>query len=81
MTSSIIAARAKSILEREGRTQTWTARRMNEIDDTLNIDRKKLSATLTGRRKMSGDELLAYCKALEISPNEFCNDVIKDEHK
>lgn len=31
----------------------------------------KLSAIVTGRRIMSGDEMLAFCRAMKTSPDVF----------
>lgn len=44
---------------------------MNSINPSLDMDRSKFSAIITGNRKMTGDELLAFCMALEISPDVF----------
>ncbi len=65
----------KRIVEEQGRTQTWVANKMNEINPELCMDSVKFSSMTTGRRKMSGDELIAFCKALEITPDEFLTDV------
>lgn len=62
---------AKRLLQKEGRTQAWVIKRMNIFCPEISMDRSKLSAILIGKRKMSGDELIAFCKALEISPDEF----------
>ena len=66
-----VAETAKNILEEQGRTQTWVVKRMNEINPELSMDSMKLSTTLLGKRKMSGDELIAFCKALEVNPDIF----------
>lgn len=66
-----ISDTAKKILKEQGRTQRWVAERMNNINPTLEMDRSKFSAIITGNRKMTGDELLAFCMALEISPDVF----------
>lgn len=66
-----ISDTAKKILKEQGRTQRWVAERMNDINPTLEMDRSKFSAIITGNRKMTGDELLAFCMALEISPDVF----------
>lgn len=64
----------KKIIDEQGRTQVWVAYKMNEADPSLDMDKNKLSAITTGRRQMSGDELLAFCKAIEISPDVFLNE-------
>lgn len=59
------------ILEKEGRTQRWVVTEMNRIDPTLKMDRVKFSAIVCDKRKMTGDELLAFCKAMQINPDIF----------
>ena len=66
-----VAEIAKRILEEQGRTQTWVVRKMNEVNPDIKMDINKLSSTLLEKRKMSGDELLAFCMALEVNPDEF----------
>ena len=66
-----VADTVKMILEEQGRTQTWVINRMNCLKPDIAMDRSKFSAIATGKRKMSGDELLIFCKALEVSPDRF----------
>lgn len=66
-----IGATARQIIRQRGVTQKWVAERMNGINPAVSMDRSKISATLAGERKMTGDELLAFCKALEINPDVF----------
>ncbi len=61
----------RRILISQGRTQTWVAERMNEVNPNIKMDLTKFNSIITGRRKMSGDELLAFCMATEITPDEF----------
>ena len=61
----------KKALAEEGRSQVWIIDRMNEIDQNLKMDRTKFSSIVTDHRKLSADEMLAFCKALEISPDIF----------
>lgn len=68
---SEINVTVRRILSEQGRTQLWVLQKMNSIDPSLNLDSSKFSALVQGNRKMTGDELLAFCKALEISPDEF----------
>ena len=35
------------------------------------MDKNKISGIVAGSRKMTGDELLAFCMALEVSPDIF----------
>lgn len=66
-----VADTVKRIICKQGRTQAWVIRKMNALDPELNMDRSKFSSITTGRRKMSGDELIAFCKAVEVSLDEF----------
>lgn len=59
------------ILTEQGRKQSWVVQKMNEANPNLNLDDTKFSGIITDRRKMSGDELIAFCIALDISPDEF----------
>lgn len=61
----------RRIISEQGRTQTWVARKMNEMNPTIGMDTSKFNAIVTGKRKMSSDELLAFCMATEITPDEF----------
>ncbi|MBR2122104.1 MAG: helix-turn-helix domain-containing protein [Lachnospiraceae bacterium] len=63
----------REILSQEGRTQIWVVDKMNEIMPELGMDRSRFSGIVTGHRNMTADELLAFCKALEISPDVFLN--------
>lgn len=66
-----ISDTTRKVLKEQGRTQKWAAERMNEINPKLDMNKTKLSAIVTGNRQMSGDELLAFCMALEINPDVF----------
>lgn len=76
-----VADTAKRVLRKEGRTQAWVIKRMNEVYPNLEMDRNKFSAIVLGKRKMSGDELIAFCKALEISPDEFTKEEVADAER
>lgn len=65
----------KSIIEETGRTQTWVAAKVNSINPEINMDVKKLNASLNGKRKISGDEFIAVCKALEVNPDSIADKV------
>lgn len=67
----------KRLLDEQGRTQAWTVEKMNLCDSDIGMDRSKLSAIVTGKRKMSGDELLVFCKALEVTFDDFLKPVKK----
>lgn len=62
---------AKRILKEQGRTQRWVVEKMNKVNPELEMDKSKFSAIIVGKRRMTGDELLAFCMALEVSPDEF----------
>ena len=70
-----ISDTARQILQDQGRTQKWVVNKMNEINPKLGMDRSKLSAIITGNRKMTGDELLVFCIALEVNPDVFTEKV------
>lgn len=59
------------IINDRGVTQTWVAQKMNEANPSLKMDSTKFSAIVNETRKMSGDELLAFCLALGINPDIF----------
>ena len=61
----------RKTIKKQGRTQKWVTEKMNSINPSLDMDRSNFSAIITGNRKMTGDELLAFCMALEISPDVF----------
>ena len=61
-------------LKENGRTQTWTINKMNEINPKLKMDRSKMSAIINDNRKMTAEELLAFSMALKISPDIFTVD-------
>ena len=61
----------RAVLDRRGCTQAWIVRKMNEISPELGMDRVKFSAIVCGNRKMTGDELLAFCKAVKMNPDEL----------
>ena len=61
----------QKLMEAEGRTQTWVAQEMNRIDPEIKMTNVKLSAIVTGKRAMSGDEMLAFCRAMKKSPDVF----------
>lgn len=60
-----------NLLKENGRTQTWTIAKMNEINPSLKMDRSKMSSIIKQNRKMTGDELLDFCLALGINPDVF----------
>lgn len=66
-----ISINMKRLIIEEGRTQKWVIEKMNAINHDLNMDKSKFSAIINGRRNVTGDELIAFCKALEVDPNEF----------
>ena len=69
-----ISDKLKETIKNKGVQQKWVINEMNNIDRSINLDRSKFSAIICGKRKMTGDELLAFCKAMEISPDIFMKD-------
>ena len=61
----------RKLIEQEGRSQSWVAREMNRVNPDINMTNVKLSAIVTGRRIMSSDEMLAFCRAMKTSPDVF----------
>ncbi len=61
----------KRLIEQEGRSQAWVAQEMNRVNPEINMTNVKLSAIVTGRRIMSSDEMLAFCRAMKTSPDVF----------
>lgn len=65
----------REILKSRGSTQSWAIKEMNRIDPDIKMNRSKLSAIICGSRKMTGDELLAFCKATRTNPDYFYCDI------
>lgn len=61
----------KSIVASKGLQQKWVVARMNSVNPSLNMSCNKFSAIVCGYRKMTGDELLAFCQAVEVNPDVF----------
>lgn len=59
----------RGAIEKRGCTQAWVVKRMNNINPALNMSATKFSAIVCGSRRMSGDELLAFFKAVEMNPD------------
>ena len=66
----------KNIIDDSGRTQVWVINKINAINPSLNMDKNKLSSSLNGKRKISGDEFIALCTALAINHDTIANIVI-----
>lgn len=69
----------RSLLKNKGLRQVWIVNQMNRIAPELNMNRAKFSAIVCGSRKMTGDELIAFCMATGTSPDYFCNAAKADE--
>lgn len=61
----------RNIVVSKGLQQKWVVERMNTVNPSLNMTRNKLSAITCGHRRMTGDEFLAFCQAVEINPDIF----------
>lgn len=66
-----INEKMRQIIKDEGRTQRWTIQEMNKSNPNLNMSDAKFSAAMVGKRQVTGEELLAFCKAVGRSPEEF----------
>lgn len=74
-----ISETIRCVLQNEGRTQTWVVKEMNLIDSKIKIDKAKFSAIVCGTRRMTAEELLAFCKATETNPDIFLEGVPTEE--
>lgn len=62
----------KKKITEEGRTQAWVVEKMNAINPELNMNRVKFNRIVTaGDRKLSGNELVALCRILNLSLQDF----------
>lgn len=61
----------KNIINNKGLRQVWVAEQMNRVNPNLNMNKVKLSSIVCGVRKMTGDELVAFCVATNTSPDYF----------
>lgn len=61
----------RDIIKDRGLRQIWVVEQMNRIDPTLNMNKAKFSAIVCGGRRMTADELVAFCVATETNPNYF----------
>lgn len=66
-----ISEKIEKLLSERGTTQAWVVTQMNNINPSIKMDAAKFSAIVKKKRKISGDELLAFCMALAISPDVF----------
>lgn len=67
----------RNIVKSRGLRQIWVVERMNRVDPTLKMSKAKFSAIVCGGRRMTADELIAFCVATETNPNYF-RDVAQD---
>lgn len=66
-----ISETVSTILKDGGHTQKWVAKKMNEKDASLKMNGTKISAIVQGKRTMSIDEMVAFCSATGITPDDF----------
>lgn len=72
------SAKVRSLIEKNGVRQNWVVDQMNRIAPGLNMTKAKFSAIVCGGRKMTGDELIAFCMATNTNPDYFCVSSAKD---
>lgn len=60
-----------SEMKNKGVTQTWVVSEVNALDKSLNLTNNKLSAILSGKRKIAGEEFIALCCVLGLETNNF----------
>ena len=58
-------------MKNKGVTQTWVVNEANAIDKSLNLTNNKLSAILSGKRRIAGEEFIALCRVLGLETNNF----------
>ena len=63
-----LQAQIKQHLETFGIKQVW-------LQNQLNINRSVCSALLNGKRRMTADEYISICKALNLPLNHFTTDI------
>lgn len=63
----------RTVIRDKGLRQIWVVEQMNLVNPALNMSNAKLSSIVCGGRKMSGDELIAFCVATNTSPDYFYN--------
>ena len=66
-----INEKMKKIISEEGRTQKWVLKEMNRIEPTINLTDATFSAAINGNRKVTGDELIAFCRVMGKNPEVF----------
>lgn len=68
-----VADTMKYIMKEGGHTHAWTIDRMNAINNNIHMTQSKFSATINNKRRLLGDELIAFCQATKINPDVFMN--------
>lgn len=63
----------RTVVRDRGLRQTWIVEKMNQVNPSLAMNKAKFSAIVCGSRKMTGDELIAFCVATNTSPDYFYN--------
>lgn len=67
----MVNAAVKRFIEERGVTQKWLINKMNSVSPELDMNKQKMSAIMTNRRRLNCDEFLAICKVFEVSPDIF----------
>ncbi|WP_312059338.1 hypothetical protein [Anaerotignum sp.] len=60
-----------SEVKNKGVTQTWVVNEVNALDNSINLTNNKLSAILSGKRRIAGEEFIALCRVLGLETNNF----------
>lgn len=68
----------RGIIKKRGLRQIWVVEQMNQVDPNLGMSKAKFSAIVCGGRKMTGDELIAFCMATNTNPDYFCVAAARD---
>lgn len=62
----------RDLIKCRGLRQGWIVEQMNRINQSLGMTKTKFSAIVCGNRRMTGDELIAFCMATGTKPDYFC---------
>lgn len=60
----VVQSKVAQYLEEQGIKQSWLAQKTGLTDNMI-------SGILNGKRKMTADEFVRICKAIEKTPNDF----------
>ena len=59
----------KAELTDSGRTQAWLVKKINEAG--IDMNKQRLCDTLNGKRRLTANEFIIICKALNLTLDSF----------